>query len=330
MGKLLNRTLLSRLYEIDKYIKKGYIDNESVNKRTLAKTLAVSQKTIQRDLEYLKTKYNAPIKYNNKERKLYYDKNFSLSPLELDENDFFAIAVTEKVIRQYKGTVYENYLKSFYEKINSMFGNEAKISLENIEDLISFQIGPIKEIDKKIFDTLETAMYLQKTVSIDYYSLRLNCQYSREFDPYHLRNYMGNWYLIGYDHLRKKIRVLNVSRITAVKIIKTKKFSIQENFNLNDYFKYSFGNYVGKNIYNVKIKFFQPIASKIKEKIWHHTQTEKELKDGSVILSFKLNSLKEIMKWILQYGRHCKVISPQKLRKMVKEELELTAKLYSK
>lgn len=224
MGKLLNRTLLSRLYEIDKYIKKGYIDNEPVNKRTLAKTLAVSQKTIQRDLEYLKTKYNAPIKYNNKERKLYYDKNFSLSPLELNGNDFFAIAVTEKVLRQYKGTVYENYLKSFYEKINSMFGNEAKISLENVEDLISFQIGPIKEIDKKIFDTLETAMYLQKTVSIDYYLLRLNCQYSREFDPYHLRNYMGNWYLIGYDHLRKKIRVLNVSRITAVKIIKKKNF----------------------------------------------------------------------------------------------------------
>lgn len=329
MGKLLNRTLLSRLYEIDKYIKKGYIDGEPVNKRTLAKTLAVSQKTIQRDLEYLKTKYNAPIKYNNKERKLYYDKNFSLSPLELNENDFFAIAVTEKVLRQYKGTVYENYLKSFYEKINSMFGNEAKISLENVEDLISFQIGPIKEIDKKIFDTLETAMYLQKTVSIDYYSVRLNRQYSREFDPYHLRNYMGNWYLIGYDHLKKKIRVLNVSRINAVNIIKTKRFSIQENFNVNDYFMYSFGNYVGKNIYDIKIKFFPTIASKIKEKIWHHTQSIKELKDGSIIISFKLNSLKEIMKWILQYGRNCKVISPQILRKMVKEELQFMAKLYS-
>lgn len=92
---------------------------------------------------------------------------------------------------------------------------------------------------------------------------------------------------------------------------------------------YSFGNYVGKNIYDIKIKFFPTIASKIKEKIWHHTQSIKELNDGSVIISFKLNSLKEIMKWILQYGRHCKVISPQILRKMVKEELQLTAKLYS-
>lgn len=328
MDKTLTKLLLTRLIEIDRLIKQGYTDAGPVNKRTLSKKLEISEKTIQRDLDYMKNEYNAPIEYNRKTRDLYYSREFSLSPLTLNESDFFMLAVTEKVLNQYKGTLYENLVKTFYNKINSLFDNKEMIQLEDVDELVSFNLGPVKELNKQVFDIIEKSIRIQRTIVVDYTSLKEKKRQKREFDPYHLRNFKGDWYLIGFDHYKKSIRVLNLLRINSADYSGKKKFDIIENFDLNSYFKFSFGNYIGKKVYDVQIRFSPLLSPRIKEKIWHHTQEIKELKNGSIVISFKLNSIKEIRKWILQYGKECKVLSPKELQSFVKEEIKGMCEVY--
>jgi len=327
----------------------GHIDNEPVNKRTLSKKIEVSQKTIQRDLDFMKYEYNAPVEYDRKKRNLYYSETFNLSPLTLSERDIFALAVTEKVLNQYRGTVYEDTFKSFYDKINTLFEEKEAVQLDNIQDLISFELGPVRVPDKKIFEILEKSIKFQKSVFIKYRSSKKNPEIPskskrnrdtntnisyfvkrREFDPYHLRNYKGSWYLIGYDHGKKSIRVLNISKIDSIEFSDKKSFNIIEGFDINNYFKYSFGTYVGKKIYNIRIRFSSGYSTRIKEKIWHNTQSIKELKDGSIIIDFQLSSLKEIKKWVMQFGKDCKVLSPKELSESVAGELQSALELYKK
>ncbi len=330
MDKTLTKVLLTRLIKIDSLIKQGYIHNDPVNKRSLAEELEISEKTIQRDIEYMKTEYDAPIEYNRKTRNLYYSKQFTLSPLSLNESDFFMLAVTEKVLNQYKGTLYENRVKTFFNKINSLFDNKEMIQLEDVDELVSFNLGPVKELNKGVFDIIEKAIRYQRTIKVDYTSLKEKKRQKREFNPYHLRNYKGDWYIIGYDYTKKSIRVLNLLRINSAEYIGRKKFVIIENFDINSYFKFSFGNYIGKKVYEVKIRFSPGLSPRIKEKIWHHTQEIKEFKNGSIILSFKLNSTKEIKKWILQWGKECVVLSPKELHAEMKKEIKEMNKEYNK
>ena len=60
---------------------------------------------------------------------------------------------------------------------------------------------------------VETAIFRQKTITFDYYTIERDELGSRRMDPYHLLFQGGEFYLLGYAHERKGIRVFRLSRI---------------------------------------------------------------------------------------------------------------------
>jgi predicted DNA-binding transcriptional regulator YafY len=55
-----------------------------------------------------------------------------------------------------------------------------------------------------------------------------------------------------------------------------------------------------------------------RERNWHSSQQIQELANGNLELSLTLNSLEEIVPWILSCGKDCEVVSPAKLRREVR------------
>jgi predicted DNA-binding transcriptional regulator YafY len=60
---------------------------------------------------------------------------------------------------------------------------------------------------------VETAIFRNKTILFDYYTMERDEVGSRRVDPYHLLYQGGQFYLLGYAHERKAIRVFRLSRI---------------------------------------------------------------------------------------------------------------------
>ncbi|HXB63522.1 MAG TPA: WYL domain-containing protein [Solirubrobacteraceae bacterium] len=60
---------------------------------------------------------------------------------------------------------------------------------------------------------VETAIFRQKTITFDYYSMERDELGPRRVDPYHLLFQGGEFYLLGHAHERKAIRVFRLSRI---------------------------------------------------------------------------------------------------------------------
>src|SRR5690242_2882654 len=60
---------------------------------------------------------------------------------------------------------------------------------------------------------VETAIFRQKTITFDYYTMGRDEVGGRRVDPYHLLFQGGEFYLLGYAHERKAIRVFRLSRI---------------------------------------------------------------------------------------------------------------------
>jgi proteasome accessory factor BC len=60
---------------------------------------------------------------------------------------------------------------------------------------------------------IETAIFRNKTVTFDYYTMERDEVSSRCVDPYHLLFQGGQFYLLGYSHERRELRVFRLSRI---------------------------------------------------------------------------------------------------------------------
>ncbi len=60
---------------------------------------------------------------------------------------------------------------------------------------------------------IETAIFRQKTITFDYYTMGRDEEGHRKVDPYHLLFQGGQFYLLGWAHERKAIRVFRLSRI---------------------------------------------------------------------------------------------------------------------
>src|SRR6266513_6268980 len=60
---------------------------------------------------------------------------------------------------------------------------------------------------------IETAIFRRKTIVFDYYTMGRDAQESRRVDPYHLLFRGGQFYVVGYSHERKDVRVFRLTRI---------------------------------------------------------------------------------------------------------------------
>ena len=93
-------------------------------------------------------------------------------------------------------------------------------------------------------------------------------------------------------------------------------------FDLRAYFGNAWAVYRGEKSYDVVIRFPPEAATLVIETTWHHTQQIQCNEDGSVILSFQVDGLEEIVRWLLGWSGVMEVLRPLELRQMVVEKLQ--------
>lgn len=316
----ISKSLIKRLAVIDREVG----EKRFPNRERLAKRLGVSSKTIQRDIEFLKFHYNAPIDFDKNRMGFFYtDPSFRLNPLKIDSSDFLGIAVTEKVLAQYNNTPYSKYFQNFFRKLDNMLEGKLSVDLKDIDKIMSFYIGPVRSVDENIMRIVEIGLRESRRIQIDYLTGWSGKESERDLDIYHLKNFQGDWYAIGYCLKSKQIKVFSVSRIKKIRLTNI-HFEIPDKFSIEDYFKDSFGIFESDKLYNIKLRFTSNGARYIKEKVWHKSQVITENYDGSINMDLTVNNLNEILTWVLSMGRECKVIQPKELKTMVRDELEAT------
>src|SRR5258707_807513 len=60
---------------------------------------------------------------------------------------------------------------------------------------------------------IETAIFRNKTITVEYYTMESDKVGARKVDPYHLLYQGGQFYLLGHSHERGALRVFRLSRI---------------------------------------------------------------------------------------------------------------------
>jgi proteasome accessory factor B len=294
------------------------------NATTLAAELEVSEKSIQRDLDFMRDRLQLPIEYDGSRFGYYYTQEVSSFPtMQISEGEMFALLVAEKALQQYRGTAFEQPLISAFKKIAESLPDTISLNLADWEQTISFRTRAEPILNLEIFDTLAKATSRRQQVEITYRKPGQEKPETRIVDPYHLANINGEWFLFGFDHLRNDIRTFAPGRIKDARLT-GKTFKRPEKFSVEKTLRDSFGVHSGKGRFDVVIHFDSAVADYIREKRWHPSQKLRSLPKGGVALEMQISSLPEVERWVLSWSGHAVPIAPPELIASVKRAAQQT------
>jgi len=316
-----------RLMFIDRRIKEGAYPNCA----GLAAEWEVSDKTIQRDIEYLRDQLDAPVAYDAVRHGYYYtEPNFSLPAISISESDLFSVCVAQTVLSQFRNTPLFQKLSSVFEKIRDALPDKASINTAWMGERILVFPEPVTQVNAGTWDTLAKALRDNRRIAIRHVAAagdRSRTVEERIVDPYFMVSHKGEWYLSTYCHLRKSIRTFAVSRITSVRIM-DETFKLPAGLTAEKMFGDRMGIIWKDRYYRVRIYFSPEVAPFIRERQWHPAQVIKERRDGGLVLEFTTNHINEVKDWILSWGPGATVLSPGVLREKVISDVSRAAANY--
>jgi predicted DNA-binding transcriptional regulator YafY len=170
------------------------------------------------------------------------------------------------------------------------------------------------------FQVLSRAVLHEHRLELDYWTASRDQLTHRAVDPYHLTLIDGSWFLIGYCHLRREVRMFSTVRVRSVRDT-GETFTRPPDFRLEAYLQGSFRTVRGEGHHHVVLRFHPSAAGRVAERVWHSSQKTEPDSAGGLIVHFEVSDLREIKRWILSWGSDCEVLEPEEFRSMMASEL---------
>jgi predicted DNA-binding transcriptional regulator YafY len=309
---------LERLLEIDALIR----SNARQTAGSLAQVVERSERTVRKDIEFLRDRYHAPLHYSRIKGYHYTDPDWRLPSISLSKGELFALTLGARMLESYSGSSYQEELQSAIARLSERLPEQSWVDLQQLsEERILFRSGVETDLNPELWRMLEEACRQQKSVQMTYYTASRDAKSDRKFDPYLLHIYRGtNPYVIGYCHNRQAIRWFRVDRVQQLAVL-DEKFIRDPAFDPKTHLEMIFQHEVGSKTVEVAIWFDGATAPYIRERRWHPTQTLEEHPNGAVTLRMKVKGLNDLKRWVLGYGKGAIVQGPTELVELVKDEL---------
>jgi len=166
---------------------------------------------------------------------------------------------------------------------------------------------------------IETAIFRNKTIVFDYYTMTRDEVGARRVDPYHLLFQGGEFYLLGYAHEREAIRVFRLSRIRGKVSYATKAehdFRRPADFDPRAYAdraEWQLGDQDGV----AEVLLGERIAWQIERHFGRFgeiaTAEEHGAASGDRLLRTPYSNARTIVSWVLGLGEYARLIGPSVL-----------------
>jgi predicted DNA-binding transcriptional regulator YafY len=295
--------------------------NRVMTTAQLANECGVTERTIYRDVLSL-GEAGAPIYYDKGHRLL---GSAFLPPLNLTAAEYLALraAVLGSPLMEMKS--YNQELKSVIAKIDASLNGQLSEQIRKLN--LRMQLSPKVTADSAASDLtmrlLQQAIDGNAILKITYHSVSSG-ESVRSVDPYFIVFRGHAWYLLGYCHRHREMRLFRIDRIRKVTITAL-QFQRDCEFTLEKYFESSWGVYAGEKV-EIKLLLSGKAAVVVSSGKRHASQQVVKRKDGSVEYTVTVAGTDEIVRWIIGFGGEAQVISPPELvdqvRRMAAEILK--------
>ena len=318
---------LERFYKIDQLLK----ERKVVSFATFKDELGMSRASVKRDLEYMRTRFNAPIEYDRELNGYRFGKprtgpRYELPGLWFNSAEATALLTTLQLLKGVGPGLLDGQVAPLVERLRAILGG-GEHSWKDIEKRIRIFKPERREAKAAHFATVAAALLKRARVKIRHYNRDRDEETEREVSPQRLIHYRDNWYLDAYCHLREDLRSFAVDAIRAATLsdARAKEIPAAE---LDEYVTKGYGIFAGRKVEWAKLRFTPRAARWVSAQEWHPEQKASVEKDGSYVLELPYAQTPELQQEILKWGADVEVLSPPALRASVAKALKDAAARY--
>ena len=296
----------------------------------LARTLETSKRTIYRDLVAL-GQAGVPI-ISTPGRGYALMEGYFLPPVSFTADEATILSLGADVMVQSFDTQYRAVAQSAASKITAILPERLRGEVETLRERI--HVGSDgTALQPEVAATLRTLR--GAVISCQRVCFRYHTRYPRqserasdtllwrEADPYALLRIRGAWYLSAYCHMRKDQRVFRLERIESL-VVLDQTFARPGSLHPRP-------RRPGEGLpIEARVQFDAEAARWVREAPSFFAVAHEETASGGLLVTLRLRQEDDIVQWVLGWGRHAHVLSPESLRQRIAEEAAAMLRLYAR
>ena len=320
-----------RFYKIDQMIH----DRGVVSFVQLMDALEVSRATLKRDLEYMRSRLNAPIVWDRDANGYRFDNQhanqnaqYTLPGLWFNAGEVHALLTMQHLLTNLDpGGILNPHINPLLARLNGLLGT-ADNSAEEVRHRVMILGSAKRSLKLTHFERVGSALLHRKRLHLTYFARGTGETSERDVSPQRLVYYRENWYLDAWCHLRDGLRNFAIDSIQRAEILEQKARDISPR-KMDETLGPGYGIFSGKNIQWAKLRFSTARARWVAQESWHPDQRSETDAVGRYLLTLPYTDHRELIMDILKFGSDVEVLAPNDLRQRVATAAQDLVKLYS-
>lgn len=311
---------LERFYKIDQLLK----DRKVVSFADFKKELGMSPASVKRDIQYMRTRFNAPIDYDREVLGYRFGipgagPRYELPGLWFNGAEVHSLLTALQLLTGLQPGLLDRQVSPLTERLRAILGS-GDHSWQEIEKRIRiFQPGR-RASTAAHFGIVSAALLKRLRLRIKHYNRNLDKETEREVSPQRLVHYRDNWYLDAYCHMREEMRSFAVDAVREARLLDARSKDVPK-ADLDKHLGSGYGIFAGAKVEWAKLKFSAQAARWVSAQEWHPEQRVKIEQDGCYLLEIPYSDDRELLMEVLKFGSDVEVVGPPALRRRTSEAL---------
>ncbi len=304
-----------------------------IPRATLQEKLDCSEKTVRRNIDFLRDRLGAPLEYDPEQNGWYYrpqeNSLYELPGLWLNEQEIHALLTIQQLLTHLDPELLHDEIAPFASRIRSLLEQTTGLDAEqDIGQYIQLLSTGKRKRQYQYFQPITSATLNKRQIHIRYFARGKNQYSERTLSPIQLLHYKENWYLSAWCHDKQAMRVFSLDKIETLQVLSKPARQLTPQA-LEKFTGDSFGIFTGQASKQAVLEFNQESSRWVADEIWHPRQRGKWLANGNYQLTLPYSNPTELAGEILKHGEGIKVIAPASLQDIIKARLQQALDQYT-
>jgi predicted DNA-binding transcriptional regulator YafY len=297
------------------------LNRDLVTARELAEKFEVSVRTIQRDMDAIDLAGIPIVTIQGPSGGYSIMDNFKLDRQYVSADDlFFIITALHSVEASLPG----GHIETTIEKMKGLLPQQGQSVLHEKQEKLSIDFSAFggSTRQQQLFRILEKCIDDRRMVRFSYSNNRLE-RTERTVEPMTLAFKWRSWYLFGFCRLRNDYRLFRLGRIRDLHVLEHRFKRREKGFQK---FSRETGEWETAGWIDLCLRF-DPLMRPVIEEYYPEEDTSVE-EDGSLLVRTRMPEDGWVYGLILSYGKYVEVISPERIRDIIKSAASDVVSLY--
>jgi len=291
---------------------------KTVKAQEIAERFSISLRTVYRDIKALEASGvpvggEAGIGYSLME-------GYRLPPVQFTKEEAMAFLTAEKMVEKLTDASSRKHYSEAMLKIKAVLRYTEKNMLEEMDhhiEVLENPYLPSKENNPGHLQTLLQGIRDRQLLSIGYFANHTQQYSNRDIEPVGIFFMTGNWYLIGYCHMRQDYRHFRTDRISYIHT--TGRYFEQQHPSLKSFLEKMKQQ---EATHTVVIRLEKDVIKYFGEQKYYNGFVSQKEIDGQIEMMFVTASLTGFAKFYLLFGEYAEIISPDALKELVQKNIK--------